>query len=415
MKLLHPSVLREGLAEGHATIAAHPLRASLAALAIAAAVATTAVVQTGLDALARTARETSARAFGSDSFVLTKVAAGNVSRRELATKLERNPNITRSDVRFLDSFADDRVLYAATAQQTADVSAGWRKFENALVNGTQATLFEMRDIGIERGRPLTKSDDARATQVVIIGHAIADTLFPVTDPVGQQVRIANRGFTVIAVLQPQGTSGGVSLDRYAWMPLTAYERAFGAPASLQVFARAVDVSQTTAAEDHATISMRARRHLQPGAADNFDIITPEASRNFVAAITERLGAAGPPISFMALLAAIVVVTNTTLVSVTQRTREIGIRRAIGATRANVLVETLAESILIAIAGSAFGILSAFGLLSLASFASDVQLSLAWTTTATSVGEALLAGLVAGWYPARRAVGLQVINALRQES
>ncbi|HEU4787947.1 MAG TPA: ABC transporter permease [Gemmatimonadaceae bacterium] len=414
MKLLRASVLLEGLSEGHATIAAHPLRASLAALAMAAAVMTTAVVQTGLDALARTARETSARAFGSDSFVLTKVASGNVSRRELALKMERNPDITRSDVRFIDGYAGDLVLYAATAQRTADVSAGGRTFENALVNGAQAALFEIRDVGIERGRPFSKDDDARGAQVVIIGRAVADTLFPIGDPVGQPVRIANRAFTVIAVLQQQGTSGGISLDRYAWMPLGAYERAFGAPASLQVFARAVDVSQTRAAEDHATISMRARRHLQPGAADNFDLVTPEASRNFVSAITARLGAAGPPISFMALLAAIVVVSNTTLVSVTQRTREIGIRRAIGAARANVLVETMAESILIAIAGSAVGLLSAVALLSLAAWTSGVHLSLAWGTTLISTGEALVAGLAAGWYPARRAVRLEVINALRQE-
>ena len=147
------------------------------------------------------------------------------------------------------------------------------------------------------------------------------------------MRIAGRGFRIVGIQARQGTAGGVSLDRYVWMPIAAFERAFGAAASLQVFAKANDVAQTRAAEDHARMSMRARRHLGPGAADTFDIITPEASRSFVAAITERLGAAGPPISLMALIAAIVVVTNTTLVSVTQRTREIGIRRAIGASRA----------------------------------------------------------------------------------
>ncbi|HEU4787033.1 MAG TPA: ABC transporter permease [Gemmatimonadaceae bacterium] len=415
MKIFRRHVLLEGLSEGHATIAAHPLRASLAALAMAAAVMTTAVVQTGLDALARTARETSARAFGSDSFVLTRVASGNVSRRELALKLERNPNITRSDVRFVDSYAGDRLVYAAIAQRTADVSAAGRKFENALINGAQAALFDIRDVGIDRGRPFTKDDDARGAQVVVLGRAVVDTLFPVGDPLGQPVRIANRAFRIVGVLQQQGTSGGVSLDRYVWMPLTAYERAFGAPASLQVFARAVDVSRTTAAEDHATISMRARRHLQPGAADNFDIVTPEASRNFVSAITQRLGAAGPPISLMALLAAFVVVTNTTLVSVTPRTREIGIRRAIGAARVNVLVETMAESILITIAGVAVGLLAAVALLSFASWTSGVAVNLAWSTALMSLGEAVLAGLAAGWYPTRRAVRLEVINALRQES
>jgi putative ABC transport system permease protein len=160
--------------------------------------------------------------------------------------------------------------------------------------------------------------------------------------------------------------------------------------------------------------MRARRHLGPGAPDTFDLITPEASRNFVAAITERLGAAAPPISIMALIAAIVVVTNTTLVSVTQRTREIGIRRAIGARRSSILVETLAESGVIALAGGIVGLAAAAVVLSFASGSLAIPLALDWPTMAGSLSAAGLSGIVAGWYPARRATSLDVITALRQE-
>ncbi len=142
--------------------------------------------------------------------------------------------------------------------------------------------------------------------------------------------------------------------------------------------------------------------------------SPEASRSFVTAITERIGAAGPPISLMALIAAIVVISNTTLVSVTQRMREIGIRRAIGASRANVLVETLAESSVIALAGGAVGLAAAAGVLSLAAGSLGVPLSLEWPTTIGSLAAAGLSGVLAGWYPARRAAALDVINALRQE-
>ena len=117
---------------------------------------------------------------------------------------------------------------------------------------------------------------------------------------------------------------------------------------------------------------------------------------------------------MALIAAIVVVTNTTLVSVTQRTREIGIRRAIGASRANVLVETVAEAAVTAIAGGVAGLAAAAGVVSLASGALGVPLSLEWPTTVGSLTAAGLSGVLAGWYPARRAAGLDVINALRQE-
>ena len=411
---MRPTVWFAGVAEAMGTIARNPLRASLAGLAMAAAVATTAVVQTGLDGLARAARLSSARAFGSDTFVVAKIATGNLSRRELADKLARNPDITPSDVRFLDSYADGLVLYAATTQRPADVSAGGRKFENATVNGTESTLFDIRDVGIDRGRFFTRDEQTRGAQVVVLGRAIADELFPGEDPLGRSVRIGGRGFLVIGLQMPQGTAGGVSLDRYAWMPITAFERAFGGVPSLQVFARAPDIDRTSQAEDRAHASMRARRHLAPGAVDTFDLITPEASRSFVASITERLGAAGPPISIMALIAAIVVVTNTTLVSVTQRTREIGIRRAVGAARANVLVEVLAESSVVAFAGGIAGLAIAAGVLSIASRALSMDLALQWTTTAGSLVAAGASGVVAGWYPARRAAALDVINALRQE-
>ena len=115
MTLLSASVYVEGVAQALATIRNRPLRALLAALAMSAAVATTAIVQTALNGLARSAREASARAFGSDAFVIAKYATGNLSRRELALKIERNPDITRSDVRFLESVAGNRLLYAATA------------------------------------------------------------------------------------------------------------------------------------------------------------------------------------------------------------------------------------------------------------------------------------------------------------
>ena len=177
------------LREAIATIRAHPLRASLAALAMAAAVATTAVVQTGLNGLARSAREASARAFGSDAFVIAQVAAGGLSRRELADRIARNPAVTRADGRFLERMADSRVLYAATAQRQADVSARGRTFENAAVNGAQAALFEIRDVGIDRGRALTRDEEVAGAQVVVVGAGVADALFPAADALGQTVRI----------------------------------------------------------------------------------------------------------------------------------------------------------------------------------------------------------------------------------
>jgi putative ABC transport system permease protein len=404
----------DALREALATIRRNPLRASLAALAMAAAVATTAVVITGLNGLAASARLTSARAFGSDTFILAKLFPTGLNRRELADKLERNPAVKRADLRFLERHADNQVLYASVAQRAADVTAGSRMFESATINGAAAALAEIRDIGLDRGRFLTREEEVRAAQVAILGWSVADTLFPASDPLGASIRLGGRGFTVIGVQVRQGTAGGVSLDRYVFIPFPAFERVFGSPESLQVFARAIDAGSTMAAEDRARTSMRARRRLGPGIADNFDVLTPEASRSFVAIVSERISAAGPPISLMALFAAIVVVTNTTLVSVTQRTREIGVRRAVGATRGQIVVEVLAESALVAFGGGSVGLLVAGFALSAASGAAGTDLSLQPATIAFSLGAAAASGIGAGWYPARRAASLDVVAALRAE-
>ncbi len=409
-----PTLYVEGVAEAASTLRRNPLRASLAALAMAVAVATTAIVQTALDGLAETARQTSERAFGSNSFALTRVASGSLSRRELATKLERNPNIKRQDLRFLEGVADGVVAYAAIAQRQADVSAGGRKFENAAISGTQATLPDLRDISLARGRFLSVQEEASGAQVVVIGRDIATALFPARDALGQSVRIGRRGFQIVGIQAPQGTAGGQSLDRNVYMPLIAFERTFGAPPSLQIFATGGTGIATETAEDRALISMRARRHLGPGAENNFDIIRPEAARSFTERLTQQVSGAGPPISLMALLAAIVVVANTTLVSVTQRTREIGVRRAIGASRRSVIVETLAESTLVALIGGGAGLVAAVGVLAVAGAALQVEFRLESTVVAASLSAAGLSGLFAGWYPASRAASTDVVNALRLE-
>ncbi|HSM51616.1 MAG TPA: hypothetical protein VLA75_09460 [Thermoanaerobaculia bacterium] len=144
-----PVALLRAFAQGQRSLVANPLRSGLGVLAIAVAVATLATVHTAVEGLTLFARQSTARAFGSDTFVLAQVAsAGQVSRRELARKLERNPPILRADARFLDAFAAGRVLYAPIAQRGAEVSAGGRTFENAAVAGTGHRLPEIRDLAV---------------------------------------------------------------------------------------------------------------------------------------------------------------------------------------------------------------------------------------------------------------------------
>jgi len=405
----------ESLRQGASALTAHPMRSLLGALAIAVAVATIVTVVTALDGVRRYAEETTARTFGSDTFVIAQVAgASRVSRRELREQLARNPPVRRTDVRFLDRYADDVALYAPSAQTRAEVASGALSLEDATVTGTSASLADIRDLNLERGRFFLPSEDIAGAAVVVIGSDVADALYPTSDAMAQTLRVRGRRFTVIGVQARQGSAGAGSQDKYVWMPLRAYERAFGAPRTLQVFAKAASGYESTAAEARARTSMRARRALRPGVPDTFDVLTPDAARGFVANLSQRIGAAAGPISLMALLAAIVVVTNTVLVSVTQRTREIGVRRALGARASRIVQEILAESLLLSIAGGAAGALAAWLLLTTLEFALELPLQVSPQTLALAITAAAVSGLIAAWYPATLAVALDVVTAIRSE-
>jgi putative ABC transport system permease protein len=405
----------ELLVEAIGSAAGHPLRTALGALAMAAGVATVAIVVTGLQGLADFARATTARTFGADTFLLARVGSpGSIGRRELEEKLARNPPIRRSDVRFLERWAGDKVVLAPSTQRSSEVVAGSRKLQNATITGTSASLAEIRDLDLARGRFLYRLDETRAAAVAVIGSEVAETLFPGLDPLGRGVRVAGRRLEVVGVQSRLGTAAGASLDRSVFVPLTTFERLFGPPDTLQVFARARDPRLTSEVEDRVRATMRARRHLLPGVADTFDLLSPSAARGFVANLTRRLSAAGFPLSAMALIAAIVVVTNTTLVSVTQRTREIGVRRALGATRRQIAREVLLESLLVALLGGAAGLLLVFGLALVVEAVAGLPAPLSLRTVAWGFGAAGLAGVLAALYPAHRASQVDVITAVRAE-
>lgn len=408
-------LLQESFSQAFAVVREYRLRSALGALAMAAAVTALAGISTGLEVLEKFAAQATARSIGSDVFQVARVGQrGRLGRRELARKLERNVAISRADARFLDAYSGDLVTYAPSAQRIVDVTSVEGKIESAPVTGTTVAITRIQDMALAQGRFFSDDESRRGESVAVIGDDVSRLCFPSGRALGGTVRIAGRAFKVIGIQEAMGQLGGQSQDRYIWVPLGGFERAFGPAASLQMFAKSRVPGETVHAEDRARASLRAKRNLYPGQEDTFDVVTPDAARNFVAALSSSLGAAALPISLASLLAAFVVVTNTTLVSVAQRTREIGIRRAIGAKRANISAEVLAESLIVSVVGALAGLALVAALAAVASAILGLPLALAPATLARSLFMAAIAGLLSGALPALRAARADVLSSLRAD-
>jgi putative ABC transport system permease protein len=408
-------LIQESFAQAFAVVREYKLRSFLGALAMAAAVTALAGIATGLEVLEKFAAQATARSIGSDVFTVSRVGQrGRLGRRELARKLERNLPISRTDARFLDAQAGDLVTYAPSAQRIVDVTSTEGRIEAAPVTGTTAAITRIQEMALAQGRFFDDDESRRGDAVAVIGDEVLRSCFPGGRALGRTLRIGGRAFKVIGVQEDMGQLGGQSQDRYIWVPLGGFERTFGPAASLQMFAKSRIEGETVHAEDRARASLRARRNLYPGQEDNFDVVTPDAARSFVASLSRSLSAAALPISLASLLAAFVVVTNTTLVSVAQRTREIGIRRAIGAKRSSISAEVLAESLIVSVVGALAGLALVSLLAAVASAALDLPLSLAPLTLARSLFMAAAAGLLSGALPALRAARSDVLHSLRAD-
>lgn len=408
-------LLHESFAQAFAVVREYRLRSTLGALAMAAAVIALAGISTGLEVLESFAARATARSIGSDVFSVSRVGQrARLGRRELAKKLERNVAITRADARFLDAHGDDLVIYAPFAQRVVDITSVEGKLESVPIIGTTDAITRIQEMALAQGRFFSEDESVRGESVAVVGDEVYRACFPSGRALGASVRIAGRAFRVIGVQEALGQLGGQSQDRSVWIPLGAFERALGPAPSLQLFAKSKQEGETVHAEDRARATLRARRNLYPGQEDNFDVVAPAAARSFVATLSASLSSASLPIALASLLAAFVVITNTTLVSVAQRTQEIGIRRALGARRVNIGAEVLAESLILSVVGALFGLAFVALLAATASAILELPLSLAPATLIRSLVMASIAGLLSGALPALRAARADVLTSLRAD-
>ena len=400
------------------SIRAHKLRSFLTLLGVIIGVASVVMVGAAIEGLGVYAEESTAKAFGSESFLVAQiVSTGNLSRREYFDKIRRNKPIRRDDYRFLESFNGDSVLYSPYRNQVADVKRENLTCEDTVIIGVSADMATIRDIGVVDGRFFTTQEDRSRALLAVIGETVKDTLFPsVSSPLGKTIRINGLEFTVVGVQEKLGSVFGRDQDKSIYIPATAFERMYGPGQGFAVFARPRPGSGLTMEQalDETRVALRDRFHDRPGQPDSFDTMTPDAVRGFIDQLLGMVAVVVVPITCISLVVGGIVIMNIMLVSVTERTREIGVRKSLGARHADVMMQVLIEAVVLAVTGGAIGV--GLGALVTLALSRIFELSLHITAgyVVLAMGVSTIVGVVSGWYPASKAARLDPVEALRAD-
>jgi putative ABC transport system permease protein len=326
---------------------------------------------------------------------------------------QKRKNLYLEDMAAIRGACGDCKTAGAAVNARARVKFG-REFVDSQIQGHTADVAAILGTELSGGRFLTEYDVDHARNVAIVGSDIVDNLFPFVDPIGKTVTIDDRPFEVVGVGTKQGSVLGQSRDNWAMIPISLHQKMYGARRSVTIYAKALDEKHLPAAESEVRLTLRARRHLSYSAKDDFALNTNDNFLQIWANISRAFFAVTIGIASISLVVGGIVVMNIMLVSVTERTREIGIRKATGARRHDILIQFLVESATLALVGGIIGILLGSSIALTISWLSPLPASIKWWAVALGLGVSTSVGLFFGIYPATKAANLDPIVALRYE-
>jgi len=402
----------EGIAIALRAIWGSKLRSFMSVLGNIVAVTSIIAVVSLIQGLNATVTDAIVSDVGADSFIVDRV--GVTRSEEDQERARGNPRVTMRDAEAIRRYSPLVRSVMAESGSSGQVSYREKLLESVTIRGVSAEYVNFSSYNAERGRLISPIEVQRNRNVVLLGWGTADRLFGERNPLEQSIKIQGIHYRVIGVNEKKGAIFGMSQDEFAVIPLGAFQKIFGSRRSIQLNVKPIDPSVVEQAMNDATVALRIERRLKPKERDNFGMVTSESILAIYRDATSKIFAVLIGVVALSLVVGGIVIMNIMLMVVTERTFEIGLRKALGAKRRDIMLQVLAESVTLSVAGgvvgTSLGFLLAWAISKLSPLPAAVQL---WSVM-LGIGITAFVGLVFGVYPAMRAARLDPIEALRKE-
>jgi putative ABC transport system permease protein len=349
---------------------------------------------------------------GADNFTIQRMPVVRTAEDE--ERVRNNPRITLDEAEAVRRYSEHIQSVAAQAQAGARIAYGEESLDRVSIQGVSREYLFFSTFDVERGRLISPTEIDRNHPVVVLGWEAARKLFGPTDPLDKVVKIRGVHFRVIGVSEKKGSVFGQSQDEFAIVPLGTFYKLFGSRPGLELLVKPKSPEVIQTAMDDATVAMRIHRRLRPKEPDNFGMFTSETLLGLYRSMTAGIFAVLVGVVALSLVVGGIVIMNIMLMVVTERTREIGLRKALGARRRDIIWQILTESVTLSVMGGVAGIALGFILALIISRLTPLPAAVQLWSVMIGIAITAMVGLFFGLYPAIRAARLDPIEALRRE-
>jgi putative ABC transport system permease protein len=402
-----------------AQIRAHKLRSFFTLLGIIVSVAFLVAVVAIIEGMNAYVRENVAGAVvGTNAFAVRRmpIRVGLFDDEEVR-RIQRRPRITPADAEAVTAALPDAVavgLQSGWPTPQADVVWRDRTLGDVLIFGVTPPFQEVQDYRFTEGRPLNEFDVRERRYVAVVGADVAERLFEGVSPVGRNVRILGERFTVVGVIAKKGRVLGQSFDGFVLLPLPTFETLYGRRSTTTISVKMPDAESVPSGMARAEEAMRVAHRLRPGEENDFSVDAADALIEFWRNLTRVLFSVIPAVVGIGVVVGGIVIMNIMLMAVTERIHEIGVRKAVGATRRDIRAQFIAEAVMLAATGGIAGVIVGWGFASFVALASPLPARVTAWSVAAAVILGVGVGVLFGVYPAARAARLDPVAAMRAE-